>query len=455
MWSVPAALTLAASTLDTTIEELKFIERYDERDVIIKKYGWESGLELRFDGQRPDEHHQVSVRIHKERDEFGYMKVLATIGPKTIPLPNHVTSYVARVSMETNHNVYLPKNYATYRFSGMLPGEPISPRVTILDRVDFISTNKFDFLELLKKNVADPEFSSREKVPMKMLWFDMPDHQAVELWAFFPDEPEYLAYHLCCIWSYDDLMPEDETYTLHYDAFMDLKGSYAESWSLPTAKESSYYFATPPQSDRLEETTFHFAAAELFRVPTMISFITYPYTIEVDQPFPIEYNPGDDGLTHYREYCFGGADKVDGVFEVLVNRCLGNVIGHTLHWTPGHDDSMKPEDMLKGSMTFSAEEPLVLSTTFHPHSESMYFVTFDEHGIIEWVYASENPKYPMAGMTGYIHMMCHTGNLVDIAASAKVEQLNGLNIRPPVSIDDRVGILMKNTWKWKACNKKD
>ena len=116
---------------------------------------------------------------------------------------------------------------------------------------------------------------------------------------------------------------------------------------------------------------------------------------------------------------------------------------------------MKPEDMLKGSMTFSAEEPLTLSTTFHPHPDLMYFVTFDEHGIIEWVYASENPEYPMAEMTGYIHMMCHTGILKTKIKIAKVEQLNGLNIRPPVSIDDRAGILMKNTWKWKACNKED
>ena len=460
MWSVPAALTLAASTLDTTIEELKLIERYDERDVIIKKYGWESGLELRDYDQRPDEHHEVSVRIHKKRDDNGYIKVLATIDPTTIPLPNHVTSYVAQVSMETNHNSHVlhnvyPKNYATYRFSGMLPGEPISPRVTILDRVDFISTNKFDFLEVLKKNVADPEFSSREKVPMIMLWNDMPELQAVTLWAFFPEEPEYLAYHWCYTWSYDDLIPDDKNYTLHYDAFMDLKGSYAESWSFPTAKESSYYFATPPQSDRLEETTFHFAAAELFMVPTTNVFITNPYTIEVDQPFPIEYNPDDDGLAYCREYCFGRADNVDGVFEVLKERCLGNVIGNTLNWTPGDQDSMKPEDMLKGSMTFSAEEPMTLSTTFHPDSHSVYFVTFDEHGIIEWVYASENTKYPMAEITGYIHMMCHTGILETKIKIAKVDNLNGLNIRPPVSIDDRAGILMKNTWKWKACNKKD
>lgn len=455
MWSVPAALTLAASSLDTTIEELKLIEPVDERNVIVTTWQWESENIYHDELMLPWEHLKVPVRIHMEMDDdLMRMVPMATIDTHSCPLANHVSNYVARSAMSTNYNVYLPKNYATYRFSGMLPGNPIKPRIKILDAVSGIHTNEFDFLEKIKTRVIAPELAGRERVPMMVYWYDNVDTSAVECWIHFPFDVERYD-TIIDIVPYEDLWVKDEDYELSYDAWMDLKGSYSVSYSLPTAKESSYYFATPPQCDRLDKTIFPFAAAELFRIPTMIGFIDKPFTIGVESPVPLEYSPGSRGYKFYREYCFGDADSVYDVFEVLVNRCFwDNVIGKTLGWTPGFNNDMKPENMLKGTMTFSADVPLTTRVSFHPEA-SIIYVNFDEDGSVDKVYKSEDAVRPMQEIIGTAHLHWSTGDLDQIAATAEVEQLEGLNIRPPVEIDDRAGILMKNTWNWKACRRED
>lgn len=445
MWSVPAALTLAASTLDTTIEEMKLIEPEEYRDVLTTTVDWESTNEYRPEGMRPWEHLSAIVQIYKDRDEFGNVEFMWSLNT-SCPIPNNVKEYSQTFSSSTNR-VSLPKNYGTYRFSGMLPGSPIHPRVEFQDMAAGIQTNSFDLIDHFYDYIQSPTLAGQKLVRMDFTWYDNPG-SFVECVAHFPD----YEYEMYMIYSafYEDLWLKDQTATVHYDPFITLKGSYSYSRSFPTARASSYYFGLPPPSERLDDTTFHMAAAELFKRPRTMKFIAYPYTIEVENPVTLDYNPGDTANEYYREYYFGGAETADRAINIVKDRVESNVIGNTLHFTPGVDLSMMPEDMLEGDMKISGEGPLETYVDYSPEWGS-YYVSFDDNGFIEGVFSDELGRDPVYEIEQYLFLNWFANLDRKPSVRANVEQLDSRNIRPPVEIDDRFGLLMKNTWSWSAC----
>ena len=441
MWSVPAALTLAASTLDTTIEEMKLIEREEYRDVLTTTVDWESTNEYRPEGMRPWEHLQATVRIYKDRDEFGNVEFMWSLNT-SCPIPNNVMEFSQTLSSSTNR-VSLPKNYGTYRFSGMLPGSPINPRVQFQEMAAGIHSNRFDLIDSFHDYIQSPTLAGQKLVRMYFTWYDNPG-SFVECVAYFPD----YEYEMYMIYSafYEDLWVKDQTATVDYDPFITLKGSYSFSRSFPTARASSYHFGLPPPSERLDDTTFHMAAAELFKRPSTMIFIAEPYTIEVENPVTLDYNPEDTENEYYREYYFGGAETADKAIKIVKDRVESNVIGNTLKFTPGFDLSMRPEDMLVGSMEISGDGPLETHVTYSPEWGS-YYVSFDDDGFIEGVFSDELGGRPVYEIEQYLFLNWYANLDRKPSVRANVEQLDSRNIRPPVQIDDRFGLLMKNTWK--------
>ena len=449
MWSVPAALTLAASTLDTTIEQLKLIENENCREVLNTVISWESTNIY----QPGIEHLVMPVTFRKVIDESGQTKIVGTVNTEC-PMPNRVIDYNTTISVKTN-NVILPKNYGTYRFSGMLPGNPINPRINLLDMAAGIQTNKFDFLEQLKVIYA-PELAGLEKTEMNIHWIYNPGSY-VECIVTFPDADPLVGEQMVWAEEYSRLWVEDQSAHIPYDAYIDLKGSYSFSRSYSTARAESYHFATAPHADRLESTTFHMAAAELMELPDRDYFVNNPYTITTISPSPLYFDILDTTKEFYREYYFDGNYKSVGNAVFIVNdRVRSNVIGDTLTWTPGVHRTMQPDDMLEGTLRIEGSMPIEDHMTFRPDYESTYFVTFDENGLVKYVYDSnEDGAMPVKEIEGIVYFIWVAYDTDHINVTADTSRLDIRNIRPPVAIDDRFGLLMKNTWKWRACQIKE